>query len=300
MKIEMDYNLANRTVYVFLAGHSLVWNISIFVNNMYSVRGGIKTKSIHLIIIHLAFTNIIMLVSKGVPKIIPAFGVRNFLDDTGCKIVAYLERVARGLSICTSALLTVVQAAAISPRHSRWRRLKPRASWQVFPLLLFFWILNSLIDINLVYSITNISMNISQLRKSDTYCFYLRGRQKMKWLFLTVMVLRDAVFQGFMGGASGYMVFLLHKHHQRVLHLQSCKLLYKTPPEIKAAQSVLLLMLCFLFFYWIDCVLALYISFENHSMVINIREFLTIGYAILSPFVLIHRKGHLANCRHAH
>lgn len=72
--------------------------------------------------------------------------------------------------------------------------------------------------------------------------------QKIKWIFLIHVVLRDAVFQGAMGGASGYMVFLLHKHHQHVLYLQNSKLLYRTPPELRAAQSVLLLMLCFLLF----------------------------------------------------
>ncbi|KAM6176984.1 vomeronasal type-1 receptor 4-like [Erethizon dorsatum] len=294
-KVQMIYNLANRTVYAFLAGFSIVGNISVFVNNMYSFKEGTKTKSIHLIIMHLAFTNIIMLVSKGVPRIITVFGVRNFLDDVGCKIVCYMERVARGLSICTSGLLTVVQAVTMSPGHSAWRRLKLRSAWQIFHLLLSFWIFNSLIGVNLVYSITNVSVNTSQVSKSDTYCVYLPGRQKMKLVFLTVMVLRDAVFQGLMGGSSVYMVYLLHKHHQRVLHLQRSKFLYKTPPEVKAAQSILLLMLCFLFFYWIDCILALFINFENHPMVINIREFLTVGYAILSPFVLIHRDGHLAD-----
>ncbi|XP_010621346.2 putative vomeronasal receptor-like protein 4 [Fukomys damarensis] len=265
----MVYKLANCTICVFLAGLSIVGNIFVFLNNTYNVRRGAKSKSIHFIIIHLAFTNIIMIVSKGVPKIIPTFGVRNFLDDTDCKIVAYVERVARGLSICTSALLTVVQAATICPRHSRWRRLKPRTVWHILLLLLFFWVLNSLIGMNLLHCMKSTSMNISQFSKCD-YCHLQPQNQKIRSLFVTLMVVRDAVFQSVMGGASGYMAFLPHKHHQSVLHLQGCKLLYKTPPEIKAVQSVLLLMLGFLFFYWIDCVLALCISFENHSMVINI------------------------------
>lgn len=62
-----------------------------------------------------------------------------------------------------------------------------------------------------------------------------------------------------MGGASSYMVQILHKHHQQVLHLQNAKILYTAPPEIKAAQSILLLMLCFLVFYWVDCLLSLFI-----------------------------------------
>ena len=120
--------------------------------------------------------------------------------------------------------------------------------------------------------------------------------QKIKLIVLHLMVLRDAVFQGAMGGASGYMVFLLHKHHQHVLYLQNSKLLYRTPPELRAAQSVLLLMLCFVFFYWTDCAFSFFLSLslEEYSLMVNIHEFLTLGYAIFSPFVLIHRDGLLA------
>jgi vomeronasal1 receptor len=117
--------------------------------------------------------------------------------------------------------------------------------------------------------------------------------QKIKLIVLHLMVLRDAVFQGAMGGASGYMVFLLHKHHQHVLYLQNSKLLYRTPPELRAAQSVFLLMLCFVFFYWTDCALSLIISISarENSLMVNTRNFLALGYATFCPFVLIHRDG---------
>ncbi|XP_013377235.1 PREDICTED: vomeronasal type-1 receptor 4-like [Chinchilla lanigera] len=138
-----------------------------------------KNELLQVILIHLVVTNILMLVSQGIPRTIADFGIRNFLDDTGCKIVCYLHRVARGLSICTSSLL-----------------------------------------------------------------------------------------------------------------------IYKSPPEVKATQSVLLLMLCFVFFYWTDCVFALFTNsfLENNFMLFNIRNFVTLGYAVVSPFVLIHRDGHLGEC----
>ncbi|KAM5298406.1 vomeronasal type-1 receptor 4-like [Ctenodactylus gundi] len=232
------------------------------------------------------------------PRTIAAFGLRNFLSNAGCKIISYLERVARGLSICTSSLLTVVQAIIMSPRHSRWKKLKPRSAWHILPLLLFFWILNSLISVNLLFYITSISTNTSNISKLYSYCYFRPANQKMKWIFLILMMLRDGLFQGVMGGASGYMVFLLYKHNEHILHLQNSKLLYKTPPEIKAAQSVLFLMLCFIFFYWVDCILSLFINsfLEDASVLINIRDFVTLGYAILSPFVLIHRNEYLTKC----
>ncbi|KAM5298414.1 putative vomeronasal receptor-like protein 4 [Ctenodactylus gundi] len=250
------------TIFVFLFVAGIMGNMFVFVKYML-MFGGTEKKSIHLILIHLVFTNIIMLISKGVPNIIAAFGFRKFLDDIGCKIVVYLERVARGLTICTSSLLTVVQAITISPRHSGWRRLKPNSVSHILLLFLFFWILSSFISMLLLFSITSTSMNISQMSESNNYCYFLPESENIKWILLIFMILRDAMFQSVMGGASGYMVFLLHKHHQQVLHLQNSKLFYKTPPEVKPAQSILLLMLCFLFFYWIVYIRPLYLIFKE-------------------------------------
>ncbi|NP_001160914.1 vomeronasal 1 receptor cavPorV1R664 [Cavia porcellus] len=293
----MPANIVEGTISASLTGLGTTGNI--FVLGKYVlIFAGKEQKSIYLILVHLAVTNTMTLLSKGVPGTLAALGVRNLLDDTGCKIVVYMERVSRGLSICTSSLLTVVQAVTICPRHSGWRRLKPRSARYVLLVLLYFWSLNSLISMNLLHSITNISPNSSKVSNSERYCYFLPESKKVKWIFLTCMVLRDAGFQGIMGAASGYMVRVLHKHHQQILHLQNAKFLYTAPPEIKAAQSILLLMLCFIVFYWIDCLLSLIISCSlvTLSTAVNVKEFLTLGYAVLSPFILIHREGHLGHC----
>lgn len=114
-------------------------NIFHFVKYML-IFAGSEMKPGHLILIHFAVTNTMTLLSNGVPGTLAALDVRNFLDDTGFKIVVYLERVARGLSgaICTTLLLTEVQAITVSPRRSEWRKLLPRSVWHLLPLSLFF------------------------------------------------------------------------------------------------------------------------------------------------------------------
>ncbi|XP_051025051.1 vomeronasal type-1 receptor 3-like [Acomys russatus] len=294
----MFLKFIKEVIFIFLTMLGILGNMSVSVNYMFSWWGGPEKKPTHLILIHLAFTNIIILLARGLPKTIAALGLRNSLDDIGCKITAYLERVARGVSICTSSLLTVVQAIIISPRASGWRRLRPNSVWHILPLFLFFWILNSLIGVNLIHFMKSTNLNISQLMNGYNECYLMLESQKIKWIVLPLMILRDAVFQGAMGGASGYMVFLLHKHHQHVLYLQNAKLLYRTPPELKAAQSVLLLMLCFVFFYWTDCAFSLFVSLSlgDNYLMINIQKFLTLGYAVSSPIVLIHRDRLLTKC----
>ncbi|XP_034366841.1 vomeronasal type-1 receptor 4-like [Arvicanthis niloticus] len=300
MKLKIVLNISEITLFLFLTGLGTVANISIFVNYICSFMGSEKN-SIHLILIHLMLTNTIVLFSKVMPTTIAALGLRHFLGDVGCYIIVFLERMARGLCICTSSLLTVVQAVIMSPRVSWWGRLRLRSAWHVLLSLFFFWILNSLISMNLLLSIRDTATDTLQLRKNSEYCYFKKESQKRNNIFLILMVLRDAVFQGAMGGASGSMVFLLHKHHQHVLYLQNSKLLYRTPPELRAAHSVLLLMLCFVFFYWTDCAVSLYLSssLKNDSLTMHFQEFLTIGYSVISPFILIHRDGHLAEYCHA-
>ncbi|XP_021515313.1 vomeronasal type-1 receptor 4-like [Meriones unguiculatus] len=300
-KEEMVLKFIKKTIFLFMTVLGILGNMSVSLNYMFSWWGAPEKKPMHLILIHLAFTNIITLLAKGLPRTIAAFGLINFLDDIGCKILIYLERMARGLSICTSSLLTVVQAIIISPRASGWRRLRPKSAWHILPVFSVFWILNCLISVNLIHSTTNVKMNASQLLSDDSYCYFMLPSQKRKWIFLPLMVLRDAVFQGAMGGASGSIIFLLHKHHQNVLYLQNSKELCRTPPELRAAQSVLLLMLCFVFFYWTDCALSLFLSLSsgNNTLMANtVREILTLGYSTFSPLVLIHRNRLLVECWH--
>uniref|UniRef100_A0A8D2D9A8 Vomeronasal type-1 receptor n=1 Tax=Sciurus vulgaris TaxID=55149 RepID=A0A8D2D9A8_SCIVU len=288
----MVLNLTKGMIFMFATGLGIVGNIFVLVNYMCLFRSTMK--SVQLLLIHLAFTNTITLVTKGITRTISIFVLINLMDTAGCKILIYLSRVARGLSISTTSLLTVVQAVTISLRTSRWRWMQPRSAWHILPLLLFFWILNSLISMNLPFYIKLISnMNISNISKNNDYCYFESENRTIRWIFIILMVLRDAVLQGVMGWASGHMVFLLHKHHQHVLYLQTSKLLYRTPPEMKAAQSVLLLMFCYLFFYWADCFISLYLTFSlgTDSIANGLHEFLTIGYAIVSPFLQIHRDG---------
>ncbi|XP_021071435.1 putative vomeronasal receptor-like protein 4 [Mus pahari] len=291
---------AKGIVFLCLTGLGTVGSSLVFVSYMHMFQST-EQKPIHLILAHLILTNIIMLLSKGMLKTIEAFNFGNFLNDTSCKVVVYLARVSRGLSICTSSLLTVVQAITISPRHSMWQRLNLKTPQHILSSLLCLWILNALISMNLPCYIKNVNvLNITQFRKDGNYCYFLSDSLITRWIFLALMVLRDALFQGAVGGASGYMVFLLHKHRQHVLYLQKSKLLYRTPPELRAAQSVLLPMLCFPFIYWTDCFISLFFTFsiENYSTILYVPEFLTIGYAVLSPFMLIDRDRHLTKCFH--
>nr|AIX03097.1 vomeronasal receptor type I [Panthera leo] len=285
------------TILLSLTGPGCAGNFFLFASHVYVFVMGPKKKPTDLLLVHLAFTNTMTLCARGIFDITAAFHVSNFLDSASCKTVFYLGRVARGLSMCTTCLLSVVQALTISPRTSSWRKLKPRTAWQVLPSLLLFWILNSLISSNLLSYITAAqSTNGSGITPSGShpYCHMLPSGLTVRWLFLTLMALRDIISQSLMGWSSGYMAFRLCKHRQSVLHLRSSTSQRNSSPETRATRSALLLMACFLLFYWADFIFSFCIGsfLTNDRTVLNIKLFLTLGYASLSPFVLISRASH--------
>ncbi|KAM6176233.1 vomeronasal type-1 receptor 4-like [Erethizon dorsatum] len=285
-------NLIWGIIFLSLTGPGIWGNILIFVRHVYIFVLIPEKKSIDFIIIHLAFSNAIIICTTGIRDIAPVFYFRNFLGSVGCKTVVYLGRVARGLSICNTCLLSVVQAVTISPRTTLWGKLKPQTPWQVLPYFFLFWIANLLISSNLLRYITAVSsMNRSAIGMYVGHCYLLSSGQAVRWLFLSLMALRDVLFQGLMGWSSGHMAFRLYEHHRRVLYLHSSRLAKNSSPEMRATLNTLILMTCFLFFFWTDFIFSFYIgsTVTNETTLLYIKIFLGLGYAVLGPFVLMNR-----------
>ncbi|XP_055988141.1 putative vomeronasal receptor-like protein 4 [Sorex fumeus] len=286
-------------LFLSLIAYGIVGNTLVFVRHSYILVRGPEKKPIDLLIIHLVFANIIIICTKGSNNLATIFHLRDFLGDLGCKLVLYLVRVARGLSICTTCLLSVLQAITIGPRSASWQKLKPRTPRQMLPYLLLIWVINFLISSNLLFLMTSAySMNTSGISPLSGHCHMQETGPVMQWLFVALMALRDIFFQSLMGWSSGYMAVHLYKHHQRVLSLRKARLQGNLSPELRAAHSILVLMTLFLLFYWGDFISSVYIGtfFSNNDLIISVKSFLIIGYASLSPFVLFTRPVRVSKC----
>ncbi|VFV25804.1 Hypothetical predicted protein [Lynx pardinus] len=130
-----------------------------------------------------------------------------------------------------SSFLAVVQATTISPRAPVPAGFKPASASHILPFCLFFWVLNSLVSVNLLYYVSNTSgLNRSQASHGNSCSHVLPRSQIRKWTFPILMALRDFLFLSLMGWASAYTALLLHKHHRHVLYLQKSTILHQTPP----------------------------------------------------------------------
>nr|XP_004670953.2 putative vomeronasal receptor-like protein 4 [Jaculus jaculus] len=292
-------NIVRTTIFPSLNGPGIMGNILIFVRHAYILVMGTDRKPIDLIIIHLAFSNLALICNIEIADMSTVFHQRNFLGDVGCKVVVFLARMARGLSICTTSLLSMVQAATINPRMTLWRKLKPQTAGQVLPYLLLFWLLNSLVSSNLLHYIIAVrTVNRSGVDTYGRYCYMTPSRLIVRWFFICLMTLRDVVFQSLMGWSSASMALHLHKHHKRVLYLHGSKCANNSSPLIRATESTLILMACFLFFYWADFIFSFHVgsTVTYDSVLIPVQKFLQLGYAVFSPFILFSR--HLYVAKH--
>ena len=124
------------------------------------------------------------------------------------------------------------------------------------------------------------------------YFYMLPFRHTVKWMFLSLMVLHDVIFQSLMGSSMGSVVLHLYKYHVFVLYPHSSRSVNNSWPEIRATQRVLTLMTCFLFFSLADFIFSKFgrsSTVTRDSTTLNIKAFLDLSYDCLSLFFLIFR-----------
>ncbi|XP_027707103.1 vomeronasal type-1 receptor 3-like [Vombatus ursinus] len=260
-------------------------NCFLFTSYMLNVITGHKISSLTLIFTQLTLVNSIALMSKGVPQTLQGLGWNNFLDDVGCKIVFYLLRVSQGLSISLTCLLCTFQAIIISPSNSRWAEFKVRLTQYITPCYLFCWILNLLIEILIPVSARGPRSSSNFTSAFDNvFC----TSEYIMDFYLIMTTFRNTLCLGLMVLASGYMVLLLHKH-QHVQKIRSTILSPRKHPEIRATQTILLLMSIFVSFYALDLIFTLFLSYfdQKSPWMLSTSIFLSLCYPTISPFLMI-------------
>ncbi|KAF7480330.1 vomeronasal type-1 receptor 4-like [Marmota monax] len=265
-------------------------NLFLFLLYMHTFSVQRHMKLMDPVFSHLTLANTLTITFTLTPHIASSFGVRQFLDDVGCKVVLYMYRVTRGVSICTTSLLSAFQAITVSPRNSKWAWLKFKLHTQICPSFLFFWIINMLIYIHAIRSITAIrNSTLVGYGYVHAYCQTGPFGKHSSSSYVIVILVRDLVFVFLMLCTSLYMVSLLHRHHRRAQHLHSPHVSSQTSPEHKATHTILLLVGCFVVFYFANNCLTLY-SIYTHKKILSLEGLsgvLSSCYPTLCPFLLM-------------
>ncbi|XP_074130001.1 vomeronasal type-1 receptor 1-like [Sminthopsis crassicaudata] len=259
---------------------------------------GQRIRPLDTIFVNLFLSHIIMIFFRAVPTAIQLCVQKIFLSDTECKIIVYLQRVSRGLSLCNTCLLSVFQAITISSNSPKWAVLKAKAPKYIIPSCVFIWVCNLLVDSFVPLSVTAIRNDtVNNLKNNLEYC-------SIDWRVLSTSkaliwkTLYDAVFLALMAISSGYMVFILFRHHRQVQHFRSTGDNPIATPETRATKVILLLMTIFVCFYSVSSISVILMekSKDPSQWIICIHIFFTLFYSTVSPFVLISSDSQILNC----
>uniref|UniRef100_UPI0031343A2D vomeronasal 1 receptor monDomV1R1214 n=1 Tax=Monodelphis domestica TaxID=13616 RepID=UPI0031343A2D len=282
-------------VFFFQCAIGIVGNLLLFMHYVYiTFRKPQEKKPLDFIIAHLSLTNIVTLCTRGIPEIIFCFGMRNFFDTWGIKIVMYIYRVSRGLSVCTTSLLSIFQAIIISPHNSVWAWIKVRVFRYILHYFFFFWVTNALIYISSIQSTEAVTNdNISTYRYiSHLFVVPSRNSHKVTVKLMLSIFIHDIIFHFLMGLSSTHMVFLLYRHSKQVQYIHRNHHSPRSLPQVSVTMTILLLVSCFVLFYWLNNCISLYLSFTivKHVDLDTISAFFGLCYPALCPLILITRE----------
>ncbi|KAM5160729.1 vomeronasal type-1 receptor 52-like [Callospermophilus lateralis] len=287
MKMRQRSTLWNaiRNAFYLQAGIGISANTFLLCLNIAAVLMGIKPRLTDLPITHLALTHILMLLTMGLLISRDIWETQDIPVDLKCKVLVFLHKVMRGLSICTTCVLSVLQAITISPHGSWLAHFKFRPPNHIRWLFLFLWVFSMLISSNQLLC-TVATTNKTGLLFVTDYCSFIPIYRD---IFLTLMAFRDVFFVSLMVLSSGYMIILLHRHKQRSMTLHSSGFSPKTSPQQRATHTILQLISCFAILYCADFFISLFIgmTWTNNSILVCLHMLVANGYGSVSPLVLM-------------
>ncbi|XP_069919851.1 vomeronasal 1 receptor oryCunV1R1662 isoform X1 [Oryctolagus cuniculus] len=257
-----------------------------------------KPKLTDIITCHLALVHTVMLLTVLFLRSPDLFESLNFFNDFKCKALFYINRVMRGLSICTTCLLSIIQAITISSSTSWLAQFKYKSTHFIFYLFLSLWFLCLCFSTSTIFH-TVASSNVTQtnLMVLTKYCSYYPISPSIRSLIFTVLTSRDVFLVGVMLLSSVYMVILLLRHQRRSQHLHNTSLSPRFSPEKRATQTIPLLVSFFVVMYWVDFIISFssLILWSYDSVILGVQGVVVNAYATVSPLILISSSKRIIN-----
>ncbi|NP_001160919.1 vomeronasal 1 receptor cavPorV1R669 [Cavia porcellus] len=257
-----------------------------------------RPKPLDLPVGQLALTHLVLLVAMG-------FIARNTFESQGwkdglmCKVVIYLQKLMRALSICTTCLLSILQAIMLSPRNSCLEKFKHKSTHYYPYCLVFLWIFNMLLNGRFLVSIgATPNVTSHSLIFVTESCSQWPISLLFRYIFFALVNIQDISFIGLMALSSGYIVSLLCRHKRKFQHLHSTRHSPKVSPEERATRTILLLMSIFTLMYFLDCVTfsSLAILWKNDPVHHFVQMLVGNAYATICPFLLMSTETRMIQC----
>ncbi|KAL1790638.1 vomeronasal type 1 receptor A1, partial [Sigmodon hispidus] len=164
-------------------------------------------------------------------------------DDITCKFLIYFYRIFRGLSLCNTTILSIIQAIILSPRNSCLAKFKNKSPYHISCGLLFLNIFYMFISSHLLVSIiATHNLTFNNILYITESCSILPMSYLMQITFTTLIAIREAFLISLMVLSSGYMVALLCRHKKQTQHLHKTSLSPTASSGKRATWTILILL----------------------------------------------------------
>ncbi|ELR45740.1 hypothetical protein M91_16622, partial [Bos mutus] len=277
-----------KALFLLQVGNGTLANVILFFCNVSPVLLGHKQRPPQTIVTHVAVANFLVLLSAGVPHMMAAFVSRKPLSSLGCKLVYYIQRVARSTTLCSTCILSTYQSFTLTPRTAAWVMLRGRAPRVTGPSCWVCWMLSLFMNIWIPVSISGPQDEHNYTdAQGKWFCSPSASKAGCVYLWST----SDAVFLTLVVWSSGSMVLLLLRHHQRVQYIHTPTGHHRCPPETRAAHTILMLVVTFVIFYLLNSVFTFYIRAHDdfRLWLMQVSDVLTSCFPTISPFLLLLR-----------
>ncbi|XP_035932234.1 vomeronasal type-1 receptor 2 [Halichoerus grypus] len=284
---SVDLNIGMILLFQIVVG--ILGNFSLLDHHTSLYFRGCKPRSTNLILRHLTVANSLVILSRGVPETMAALGLKHFTSYE-CYILLYVHRVARGMSICSTCLLSVFQVIMIHPGNSRWVELKVKAPKYVGSSSVLCWVLHMGLNMFFPIYVTGKWNNKNITKKRGLgYCSSQHRAKIADSVYAAVTSFHDSLGLGLMTLASSSMVFLFYRHKQRVQHIHRNSLSPRPSPESRATQNILVLVATFVSFFALSSIIYVNLAlFDDSSWwLVNAAVLITACFPTVSPFVLL-------------
>uniref|UniRef100_A0A8C6MYI3 Vomeronasal type-1 receptor n=1 Tax=Mus spicilegus TaxID=10103 RepID=A0A8C6MYI3_MUSSI len=243
-----------------------------------------------VIIEHLTFANCLTVISKGIPQTLLTYGFKDFLDDIGCKLINYVYRITRGMSLYSMCILSCFQAITISPNNYRWVTLKQRATKYIGPSCSVGWLVHLFLNIMIPLRVSGPRYNKNVTKwKIYEYCSWFTFGNVGHALYMFLLCFSDGLCLGLMACSSVSMVSILYRHKRQVKYIHSSQHFLNASPENRATQSILILVCTFVISYLFSSIMVIFMSYSKYPMLLRVSvfTFLETCFPIICPFVLM-------------
>ncbi|XP_004599721.2 vomeronasal type-1 receptor 90-like [Ochotona princeps] len=280
--------LSLKNVYFFQAGIGILANAFLLAFHIFRTQHVSRPRPTDMTTCQLAFVHIIKLLTSLDILSVDMFTSLNFPNELKCKLLFYLSRVMRGLSISITCLLSIIHVITISPSSFCFSRFKQKLTKHVTIAFFCLWSLNLSFHSNMIiYTVAH--SNRTNLLIVSKHCSLTAMDSIIMTLFFMLAFSQSAFSVGMMLLCSMYMVIFLCSHQRKSEYLHNMSISPRISPAKRATCTVLLLVSVFVIMYCVDIIISSFSAalWKYEPAVLDIQSLVGNIYATVSPLLFI-------------